>query len=397
MINLKRKIIILSLIFFVYLLFSCGRKNDGGIGDIRKIDLAGLSVYNPFIKGNQLDSIKIVKLATDTNCLLGGIIKVIIEDSLIFIRDANEKLFVFDLNGKFRNMIGVMGNGPLEYTSLSDFYVNCQKKFVCILDRIKGKIYRYTFDGQYIEEFDCDRSVFNNVIDIHYVGENKLLLNMNNHIGTLYNYALVNESSYKLEQFLHPYPVVSRERISNRMLPTVVYGNGNIFYTVLLSDTIYTIQDGESRPIYLYEGGLKHINYEALQQETPYQSIFEAEMKLIKKGYSGGLLQLFQLKDHLYFEICQGEECWNIFWNLKEQTGFKYNSCLPGIRIFPGKVQTVYENYIVRSISALDLKTEYFRKHNFKDSRIDAVSREVLEDDNPVLLFYYVNTERLKK
>ena len=54
-------------------------------------------------------------------------------------------------------------------------------------------------------------------------------------------------------------------------------------------------------------------------------------------------------------------------------------------------------NYIVRSISALDLKTEYFRKHNFKDSRIDAVSREVLEDDNPVLLFYYVNTERLKK
>ena len=107
----------------------------------------------------------------------------------------------------------------------------------------------------------------------------------------------------------------------------------------------------------MYEGGLKHINYEALQQETPYQSIFEAEMKLIKKGYSGGLLQLFQLKDHLYFEICQGEECWNIFWNLKEQTGFKYNSCLPGIRIFPGKVQTVYENYIVRSISALDLKT----------------------------------------
>lgn len=154
------------MIFFVYLLFSCGRKNDGGIGDIRKIDLAGLSVYNPFIKGNQLDSIKIVKLATDTNCLFGGIIKVIIEDSLIFIRDANEKLFVFDLNGKFRNMIGVMGNGPLEYASLSDFYVNCQKKFVCILDRIKGKIYRYTFDGQYIEEFDCDRSVFNNVIEI---------------------------------------------------------------------------------------------------------------------------------------------------------------------------------------------------------------------------------------
>ena len=116
------------------------------------------------------------------------------------------------------------------------------------------------------------------------------------------------------------------------------------------------------------------------------------------KPYSRKLLtKVFQLKDHLYFEICQGEECWNIFWNLKEQTGFKYNSCLPGIRIFPGKVQTVYENYIVRSISALDLKMEYFRKHNFKDSRIDAVSREVLEDDNPVLLFYYVNTERLKK
>ena len=70
MINLKRKITILSLIFFVYLLFSCGRKNDGGIGDIRKIDLAGLSDNNPFIKVNQLDSIKKVKLDTDTNFLL---------------------------------------------------------------------------------------------------------------------------------------------------------------------------------------------------------------------------------------------------------------------------------------------------------------------------------------
>ena len=132
----------MSLIFFVYLLFSCGRKNDGGIGDIRKIDLAGLSVYNPFIKGNQLDSIKIVKLATDTNCLLGGIIKVIIEDSLIFIRDANEKLFVFDLNGKFRNMIGVMVRwNILHYQifmlivkrNLFAFWIGLRVRFIVIL------------------------------------------------------------------------------------------------------------------------------------------------------------------------------------------------------------------------------------------------------------------------
>ena len=81
------------MIFFVYLLFSCGRKNDGGIGDIRKIDLAGLSVYNPFIKGNQLDSIKIVKLATDTNCLFGGIINLTLNP----IQNANKFLLTINI------------------------------------------------------------------------------------------------------------------------------------------------------------------------------------------------------------------------------------------------------------------------------------------------------------
>ena len=73
---------------------------------LRKIEVGG-SVFE--VADKWPDSVEIVKLETAQECLMGVVKRIYVVDSLLFISDSNEKLFVFDRSGKFRNTIGTLG------------------------------------------------------------------------------------------------------------------------------------------------------------------------------------------------------------------------------------------------------------------------------------------------
>ena len=75
---------------------------------LRKIEVGG-SVFE--VADKWPDSVEIVKLETAQECLMGVVKRIYVVDSLLFISDSNEKLFVFDRSGKFRNTIGTLGRG----------------------------------------------------------------------------------------------------------------------------------------------------------------------------------------------------------------------------------------------------------------------------------------------
>ncbi len=78
---------------------------------------------------------------------------------------------------------------------------------------------------------------------------------------------------------IHPYPVVSRERILMECYRQSYMVTENFFIQYCCPDTIYTIKAGWRKQALIYLW-LKEIdNYEALAGNS-YQSIFEAEMKL---------------------------------------------------------------------------------------------------------------------
>ena len=62
-------------------------------------------------------------METSSECLLGALKKIEFADSLIFISDYNEHLYVFDMNGRFLNRIGEIGRDPNQVSAITSFYV----------------------------------------------------------------------------------------------------------------------------------------------------------------------------------------------------------------------------------------------------------------------------------
>lgn len=71
------------------------------------------------------DSIEIIPLETNDDCLIGWIHRIVSTDDRYYLSSAvsydTEKLFVFDKKGKFIGQIGKEGEGPEEYLGMNDF------------------------------------------------------------------------------------------------------------------------------------------------------------------------------------------------------------------------------------------------------------------------------------
>lgn len=95
------------------------------------------------------DSIKIIQLETTDECLIGEVTKVELKNEEIFISDRiNQKIFIFNSNGKYLKNIGKSGNGPGEIRSLGDFTFIGDSLF--IQDGYGKKYLIYSTNGDYL-------------------------------------------------------------------------------------------------------------------------------------------------------------------------------------------------------------------------------------------------------
>lgn len=87
---------------------------------------------------------KTVILETSEDCLIKRIHGIELFDEKIYVHDDKMKrLFVFDMDGKFKYEIGKPGMGPGEYIKLSDFAIDRKDSVVFLWDEAKKNILRY--------------------------------------------------------------------------------------------------------------------------------------------------------------------------------------------------------------------------------------------------------------
>ena len=94
---------------------------------------------------------KAIILETNKDCLIGHIFDLQVFDDFLYVLDTQiaKSLFVFDMNGRFVRKIGSLGQGPGEYSQLSDFTIDTEKKYIYLLDFNK-RIHQYLFDGTFV-------------------------------------------------------------------------------------------------------------------------------------------------------------------------------------------------------------------------------------------------------
>jgi hypothetical protein len=113
---------IIVIIVCLFLLQACNNKAKVKItNNILEINSEN---FEEIKLSDYVSNIKVVKLETSSDIVIGEIMKVQIFDKKIYILDRiYNALSVFDENGKFLHLLRKIGQGPGEYTTLWDFVV----------------------------------------------------------------------------------------------------------------------------------------------------------------------------------------------------------------------------------------------------------------------------------
>jgi len=86
-----------------------------------------------------------IALETTENNLIGYISKIKIVQNKIFVLDAviSKTLQVYDLKGRYLQQVGAIGNGPGEYTTPNNFYIDGLNNVLLIINQSKSQIIEY--------------------------------------------------------------------------------------------------------------------------------------------------------------------------------------------------------------------------------------------------------------
>ena len=130
-------------ILFILSIISCSKDNDKNI-ILKEIKFDDIQV-------SLKDSIefKFIPLETTNECLIGIAEGIQVVDDRIFILEGKqkEKLFVFNLNGKFITSIGRKGQGAGGYNRIFSFDIDPEERSIIISDMYAEKLLFYDLDS----------------------------------------------------------------------------------------------------------------------------------------------------------------------------------------------------------------------------------------------------------
>lgn len=139
-------------ISIIIILCSCTSPNNNTFLEKDIITLGTNTIKDQSLSISEMGyNINIVPLETSDSCLLKGNAHIIyVSQSDIFISDS-KKIYRFGKDGKFKNTIGIIGNGPMEHNVIYYTSFDSDKDLLYIYDGHK-KIITWDFSGIPISE-----------------------------------------------------------------------------------------------------------------------------------------------------------------------------------------------------------------------------------------------------
>ncbi len=130
------------------ILFSCTNHSQDIISNI--IDVEGSINSAKIVEcSDHFKQIDYVPLETTSQSLIGTIRKVEVLDSTIFVMDNSGSIVSFSKDGRYISRLNRKGNGPQEYSNISDFYIDVDDRSVVILDS-SGDVFKYDFNNNFL-------------------------------------------------------------------------------------------------------------------------------------------------------------------------------------------------------------------------------------------------------
>jgi len=249
-----------------------------------KLSINSISENSAIEVDSLIDSIYYIKPQVSDKSLIGEYSKILFEDNKVFILEnskTNKAVYVFAMDGRFLFNINARGDGPGEYVSIHDFFVDANNKQVGILDR--SQILRYDFKGKFIGKLDLRNSLIKNIIyKNNYIYAYTYSYCFNSKCFNLKVFNMKGElvySDYPLEKSLQDFPLASDKIYLNT-------DSDKVFFNSLNNDTIYRFEKD-------------HLTPEVVVDFAEYKYPDDEFRKLLNKGQDV-ISELSYLRDSKY-------------------------------------------------------------------------------------------------
>ncbi len=138
------------LLVFVFFISCSGdmKENSNSIPtiDLEKFAEKGDTLY----LSNYAEKVSYISLETTPSCIIGQPMYILRGDKVFILDLGNEKIYLFDTNGKFIRQIGQKGKGPQEYIGGRDLHVSADGETIFLMSTPMQTIYTFSLSGELI-------------------------------------------------------------------------------------------------------------------------------------------------------------------------------------------------------------------------------------------------------
>jgi hypothetical protein len=269
---------------FALLSYSCGQKTTGkkGQSDIAPtiIKVDDFNLPEQVSINDYFKSIELIPLETNTDLLIGRFKKILFHEGKYFILDQQQHIvFVFDEQGKFIFKIAKKGQGPDEYSFLTDISINSSGNLE-LLCAMKGFIYEYDLLGNFIKKTHVS----------------------SDYLPTMHGLISLDEDTRVFNSMFHPFKIIYFDIKDKKILhedfeedsSLGIIGSQNVFYKYnndyyyyrSICRDVYKVGKNELELAYTWDLGQYNRNHKDIHlsekaQKDPTQFFKECEEQIL--------------------------------------------------------------------------------------------------------------------
>ena len=339
------------------------------------------------------NNLEMIKLETTGDCLIDGLKKLEMNDSLIFYLDMRENLYIFNREGLFITKVGQKGQGPQDYIRLNSFFIHHNQ--IVLFDSYRGIFLYYDFNGKFTSSISINPDYLRNTTNIQLIDDSHLLIcymiSGRPEENTAYSILDMDTKTIKwLDLTYNPIKLDNFYHYFSRHQMAKV--QDEIHFIMPLCDTIFSYSDSSVSAKYITKTHDKIAKKEQIEYNT--KSLLRELHRLEQQDYFVGYHAIYETENIIILEYSTMISYYMFDKNTNEGDFHNYTTDdeiteVPFFRI----IQSLPNDRFIAVENLEDLLRlmEDTRGSNKDLLQFKTIVENSEEDDNPIIFIYGFN------
>ena len=209
------------------------------------------------------DSIKLIRLKTEGDDVIGRAIIIVIKKKYIYVQDSLQDIvFVFNKEGKYVSKLNKRGQGPGEYAVMGPLFVDDNEEYIELMDFRRKMVLKYSnISFEFIESTPFPNLNFETCKkhDNYYYCATKQYDNFINDIKTIAGLIIVDDKN-NLKTFFNRDVETDNQYYAIHIESFTINNKNELFMSLMFDNTFYKLKEGEVYPIISVDFGKYGMN-----------------------------------------------------------------------------------------------------------------------------------------